>query len=254
MWRPGLPAAVLMAAAVTAAALVGTRVTDTWQDRGLIAPTVTPRPTVKAGAGRAGPRIEALDVRKVTGSADVALTFDDGPHATWTPRILDMLRAQRVKATFCLVGTQVRKNPALVVRIVREGHTLCNHSWNHDRALGSRPVAVIRADLVRTNVEIRKAVPGAMIRFFRQPYGTWTPAGVAVARELGMEPLGWDVDPKDWEKPAAKIIGQRVLARIKPGSIVLLHDGGGDRAQTLAACPALLIELRTRFRLVALRQ
>jgi peptidoglycan-N-acetylglucosamine deacetylase len=253
MRRPGVPAAVLVAGAVVATVLVGVRVVGTWQDRGVVSPAASTRPTAEPGAGRAGSRVEALGVLKVTGSAEIALTFDDGPHATWTPKILDLLRSQRVKATFCLIGAQVRKNPALVVRIVREGHALCNHSWNHDRALGTRPVAEIRADLLRTNAEIHRAVPGALIKFFRQPYGRWTPASVAVARQLGMEPLGWDVDPGDWEKPAAAVIRQRVVTGVRPGSIVLLHDGGGDRAQTLAACRALLIELRPRFRLGTLR-
>jgi peptidoglycan/xylan/chitin deacetylase (PgdA/CDA1 family) len=251
MRRPGVPAAALAVGALVATLLVGVRVVGTWQQRDVTA--TPPTGAQPAGFARAGPRTEALDVRKVTGSADVALSFDDGPHATWTPKILDLLRVGGVKATFCLVGTQVRKYPALVVRIVREGHVLCNHSWSHLRTLGSQPVADIRADLARTNAEIRKAAPGALIRFFRQPYGKWTAASVDVARSLGMEPLGWDVDPADWEKPAAAIIQQRVLAGVKPGSIVLLHDGGGDRTQTFTACQALLTELRTRFQLTPIR-
>ncbi|HEY3008327.1 MAG TPA: polysaccharide deacetylase family protein [Micromonosporaceae bacterium] len=254
MRRPGVPATALAVGALVAALLMGVRVAGTWQHRDIVAahpsPTVTARPGGPAGSGRAGSRQDALGVQRVTGSADIALTFDDGPSPTWTPKVLDLLRANRVKATFCLVGAQVHKYPALVARIVREGHVLCNHSWIHDVKLGGRPAAAIRADLVRTNAEIRKAVPGAKIAFFRQPGGRWTPAVVTIVRALGMIPLGWDVDPRDWEKPPARTIQQRVLTGVRPGSIVLLHDGGGDRTQTLAACRSLLTQLRGRFHFV----
>jgi peptidoglycan/xylan/chitin deacetylase (PgdA/CDA1 family) len=204
-------------------------------------PSYTPRLT-----------LAQMGVVRRTGSSAVALTFDDGPSPTWTPQLLDLLRAQHVRATFCLVGTEVHKYPALVARIVREGHTLCNHSWHHDLALGTRSVETIRADLTRTNAEIRRAAPGAPISYFRQPGGKWTPTVASVARSLGMTPLGWDVDPSDWAKPAASVIIQRVLNATRAGSIVLMHDGGGDRTNTLAACRTLLPQLIRRYRLAPL--
>jgi peptidoglycan/xylan/chitin deacetylase (PgdA/CDA1 family) len=254
MRRPGVPATALAVGALVVTLLIGLRVVGSWQHRDIVgvhkSPKITSRLGGPVGSGRAGSRQDALDVRRVTGSADVALTFDDGPSPAWTPKLLDLLRANRVKATFCLVGAQVHKYPALVARIVREGHVLCNHSWTHDVKLGTLPAAQIRADLIRTNTEIRTAVPGAKIPFFRQPGGRWTPAVVATVRALGMIPLGWDVDPRDWEKPPARTIEQRVLTGVRPGSIVLLHDGGGDRAQTVAACRDVLTQLRDRFRFV----
>ncbi|WP_238450607.1 polysaccharide deacetylase family protein, partial [Micromonospora sp. 4G55] len=109
-------------------------------------PTATPRPTAKPKPKlRPKPTTLPAGLRRATGVRAVALTFDDGPDPAWTPKILDQLRAARVKATFCLVGTEVRKHPELVVRIVREGHQLCNHSWRHDFDLGRRPVTEIRA-------------------------------------------------------------------------------------------------------------
>jgi peptidoglycan/xylan/chitin deacetylase (PgdA/CDA1 family) len=147
------------------------------------------------------PRTGPFGTTRVTGVRAVALTFDDGPHATWTPKVLDLLKAQGVKATFCLIGEQVREYRALVARIVREGHTLCNHSWDHDLRLGKKSGAQIRADLERTNREIRRAVPGAKIPYYRQPGGEWTPSVVRVAKDLGMKPLHWDVDPRDWARP-----------------------------------------------------
>jgi peptidoglycan-N-acetylglucosamine deacetylase len=213
-------------------------------------PAPTPSPSVtRKPRGKVGP----FGSRRMTGGKAVALTFDDGPHAIWTPQVLDRLRAARVKATFCVVGAQVRRNPELVRRIVREGHTLCNHSWRHELDLGTQPVEVIKANLLATNREIRRAVPGAKIPYFRQPGGKWTEAVVAVARELGMASLDWDVDPRDWETKDAQQIDTRVITHARPGSIILLHDGGGDRHGTLAACPGMIQTLKARYGIAKLR-
>lgn len=211
-------------------------------------PSVTASPSVKP-RGNAGP----FGSRRLTGRKTVALTFDDGPHAVWTPQVLDRLRAAGVKATFCVVGSQVRRNPELVRRIVREGHTLCNHSWRHELSLGTLPPAVIEANLLATNREIRRAVPGAKVPYFRQPGGKWTQAVVTAARELGMTSLDWDVDPRDWESTDAHQIGTRVISHARPGSIILLHDGGGDRHGTLAACPGMIQTLKARYGISLLR-
>jgi peptidoglycan/xylan/chitin deacetylase (PgdA/CDA1 family) len=183
----------------------------------------------------------------------VALTFDDGPDPRWTPQLLDQLRAAHVTATFCLIGRQARRYPELVVRIVREGHQLCNHSWRHDLNLGRRPVAEIRADLLRTDRAIHAAVPNAKVSWYRQPGGRWTPEVVAVARQLGMRSLHWSVDPQDWDKPTSQTITARVEHAVKPGSVVLMHDGGGDRRPTLAACRHLIPDLKRRYGISRLR-
>ena len=105
-----------------------------------------------------------------------------------------------------------------------------------------------------TNREIRRAVPGVKIKFFRHPGGKWTPGAINVARDLGMTSLDWDVDPRDWSKPGCRRDpATRVVTDVRPGSIVLLHDGGGDRAATLAACPAVVSELKRRYGIVLLR-
>jgi peptidoglycan/xylan/chitin deacetylase (PgdA/CDA1 family) len=194
-----------------------------------------------------------MGVKRVTGGSAVALTFDDGPHPVYTPKILSVLRANGVRAVFCLVGTEVRKYPHLVARIAREGHTLCNHSWHHEIELGSWPAAKIRDNLLRTNLEIIRAVPGAQVKYFRQPGGKWTPVGVRTARELGMASLGWTVDPRDWEKPPANVISSRVLHQAHPGAVVLMHDAGGDRTGTISACRTLIPALKHRYRLAPLR-
>ncbi|HTF11467.1 MAG TPA: polysaccharide deacetylase family protein [Asanoa sp.] len=206
-----------------------------------------PKPKPKPAGG--GP----FGSMKLTGRKQVALTFDDGPHPMWTPKVLDRLKAAHVKATFCVVGSQVKKYPDLVKRIVREGHTLCNHSWNHELDLGKRPVAEIKANLEATNRAIRRAVPNAKIRYFRQPGGEWTANVVKVSGSLGMLPLGWDVDPRDWEITDAKLIGSRVISHSRPGSIILMHDGGGDRKGTLVACPNVIKTLSSRYGITQLR-
>lgn len=212
--------------------------------------TPTPRPTRSTPSRprlRPLPKTLPAGLQRGTGVRQVALTFDDGPDPVWTPKVLDRLRAARVTATFCVVGRNVRRHPQLIERIVREGHQLCNHSWNHDLDLGRRPVAEIRADLVRTNKAIQAAAPGARVPFYRQPGGRWTAEVVATAKQLGMKSLHWTVDPQDWGKPPAATIAKRVHIAARPGAVVLLHDGGGDRRATLAACPALIGDLKRRY-------
>jgi peptidoglycan/xylan/chitin deacetylase (PgdA/CDA1 family) len=195
--------------------------------------------------------------RMVTGSRAVALTFDDGPDPAQTPKILKLLAAQHVHATFCLVGRNVRKHPGLVRRIVAGGHTLCDHTWNHSLTIGKKSPAKIRADLRRTNDAIRKAAPGAKIKYFRAPGGNFSPALVEVAKELGMTSIYWRVDPRDWDHPAgethaahrAKVI-RAVQRHTHAGSIVLSHDYA--QPDTMAAYRTLIPWLRHRFRLIAL--
>ncbi|MCW3812974.1 polysaccharide deacetylase family protein [Micromonospora sp. DR5-3] len=187
-----------------------------------------------------------------TGSSRVALTFDDGPDPQYTPQVLALLRQYRVKATFCVVGENAESNPDLVQAIVSEGHTLCNHSWNHDVSLGDRSPGTIRDDLLRTDAAIRAAAPNARVAYYRQPGGAWTSQVVSVAEELGMVPLHWAVDPVDWSMPGAAQIADTVLTQTAPGSIVLMHDAGGDRSGTVEALQYLLPELLRRFQLEAL--
>jgi peptidoglycan-N-acetylglucosamine deacetylase len=197
-------------------------------------------------------RVGPFGSRITTGVPDVALTFDDGPDPDWTPRVLEMLRKYTIKATFCMIGVNVEEFPGLVRDIAAEGHTLCNHSWQHDIALGTRSADHILADLSRTNAAIRRAVPGAKISYYRQPGGAWTPTIVAMAARLGMSSLHWQVDPLDWTKPGSYAISSRVISATRPGSIVLMHDGGGNRSGTTTALQAILPNLVARFHLEAL--
>ncbi|MCW3843901.1 polysaccharide deacetylase family protein [Micromonospora yasonensis] len=187
-----------------------------------------------------------------TGSAEVALTFNDGPDPTWTPLVLKALRQFHVKATFCLLGKNAQAHPELVRAIVADGHTLCNHSWDEDLGLGSRPRREVEDDLLRTSQAIRAAAPQAPITYFRAPGGNWTPQLVAIAEDLGLTSLHWTVDPQDWEEPAAAAIISTVSGGTAAGSIVLMHDGGGDRQNSVTALTTLLPDLLGRFQLEAL--
>nr|WP_325049913.1 polysaccharide deacetylase family protein [Micromonospora radicis] len=200
------------------------------------------------------PNFGPMGTRVSTGTGEVALTFDDGPNPDYTPQVLAILRQYHVTATFCVVGQNAQAYPWLIQQIVAEGHTLCNHSWDHDVALGSRSPDRIRDDLLRTNAAIRAAVPDAPIAWYRQPGGAWTYPVISVSRELGMTPLHWTLDPSDWRAPGATPIATAVVDGARPGSIVLLHDAGGDRQGTVNALYRILPELAGTFDLQALPQ
>jgi peptidoglycan-N-acetylglucosamine deacetylase len=195
-----------------------------------------------------GPLFDAHGaIGRVTGG--IALTFDDGPDPRWTPQVLDLLRKYHIHATFCLIGVQVPDHAALVRRIAAEGHALCDHTWTHDEKLRTRPAAVITGEITRTAAAIR-AAGGVAPRYFRAPAGNWSPALIATAGSLGLRPLGWSVDPRDWSKPGTGHILSVLHADARPGTVVLLHDGGGDRSETVAALRQVLPDLvaaHTRF-------
>ncbi|HEX6683153.1 MAG TPA: polysaccharide deacetylase family protein [Candidatus Limnocylindrales bacterium] len=194
---------------------------------------------------------------RVTGSEVVALTFDDGPDPVNTPKILDLLRQCGVKATFCLEGAKAAANPTVVRRIASDGHTFCNHTWRHIRQLGTYGPDLIRQDLSDTNNAIRAIVPDAQIGYFRAPGGAWTEDYLLVARELGMTPLHWHVDTRDWEsskwgkgQSMVDHIVSVVEAETHPGSVILSHDF--QKPDTTAAYRILLPWLKARFKLTAL--
>lgn len=196
------------------------------------------------------PRVSAT-LQTTTGTAGVSLTFDDGPDPRYTPRVLALLKKHNVKATFCLVGSRVRAYPALVRAIVRDGHTLCNHTMGHDQQLRSKSNTRIAADLAATNALIRRA-SGVTPKYFRAPGGNWSTRVRAVAADIGMRPLHWAVDPQDWRRPPAAKIVSTVRSTTRRGSVILLHDAGGDRSQTEAALKTLLPYLLEHYKLVAL--
>ncbi len=194
--------------------------------------TVTPLPEVPAVAA-----VQTVVTGSPAGSRIVALTFDDGPDPRWTPRVLDLLDRHGAVATFCVVGENADRHPDLMRRIVDGGHRLCHHTDDHDAALAGRSQAAIERDLVGLRDRI------APVAVFRAPEGRWSDAMVDAAAALDMQPLGWSVDSQDWRRPGVDEIVRRVQQEVHPGAVILLHDGGGDRQQTVDALERLLPSL-----------
>ncbi|WP_431038600.1 polysaccharide deacetylase family protein [Streptomyces sp. P6-2-1] len=173
----------------------------------------------------------------------LALTFDDGPDPRWTPEVLAVLAEHGVRATFFVCGREAAKHPALLRRITDAGHLIGNHTWDHRRLTGLGHAAV-EEQIARTSETVRRAT-GRDPAWFRAPYGEWDRAVYRLGARHGMEPLAWSVDTEDWSRPGTATLTRRVLAGARPGAVVLCHDGGGDRAQTVAALRHLLPRLRT---------
>lgn len=171
----------------------------------------------------------------------LSLTFDDGPEPVNTPKLLAVLEKHHVKAAF--LGDHVKQHPEIVRQIADAGHRLCNHTMHHDN-MGTWSAEAIRADLEETSAVIRRAVPNAKISYFRAPYGSWGQAP-QVAADLGMRPLGWATVVGDWEPPGTAELVRRLREGIRPGGVVLLHDGGGDRSQTVEAVDQIIPELKS---------
>jgi peptidoglycan/xylan/chitin deacetylase (PgdA/CDA1 family) len=172
----------------------------------------------------------------------VALTFDDGPSA-YTSAVLDVLAREQIHATFFLVGQEVGGRAALVRRMLAEGNIVGDHTWNHPDLSGGGAFAA--GQITSTANAIERAA-GFRPCLFRAPYGAVSGALIGLARGLGFTTVQWDVDPRDWSLPGSSAIASNVLGHVQNGSIVLMHDGGGSRAQTLAALPTVIHALKAR--------
>lgn len=173
-----------------------------------------------------------------------ALTFDDGPNAMHTERLLDFLLEADIRATFCVIGSSIRARGGteLLRRMVAEGHLLGNHTTSF-ADLGAWSEAAIEADLVENLGIIRTALgdPRAAVPFFRAPNGSWG-ASVAVAQRLGMRSLAVVNTIDDWTTQDVPTLIRNLRVAIKPGELVLAHDGGGDRSGTIDAVIAVVSE------------
>lgn len=169
----------------------------------------------------------------------VALTFDDGPHPQYTPRVLALLRAHGARATFCMIGEEAARHPDLVRDVVHAGMALCDHTMTHDAGLGDRdPVGLERG--LGASGRALATLAGVPVRYFRAPEGHWTTLLQRTAARRGLWSLGWSVDSLDWTLPGVDRIVRDVQRQMHPGAVVLFHDGGGHREQTLAALARLL--------------
>jgi len=200
--------------------------------------TAPKQPSAKATPGPArGPSITFSWIH-VDGPY-IAMTFDDGPSAKLTPKLLDLLAARHIKATFFVIGENVAENPEIVARAAKEGHEIGNHSWSHPN-LARMSDDGVRAQLQKTDDAIRTAI-GARPTLLRPPYGNlgarqkkW------INEEFGYKIILWDVDPNDWKRPGPMVVTNRIMKETRAGSIVLSHD---IHPGTIEAMPSTLDQL-----------
>ena len=185
------------------------------------------------------------------GEHEVAITFDDGPDPVWTPKVLKILKKEDVKAAFFLIGSQVEANPSLAKRILAEGHEIGNHTYYHTNLAESHDWQT-RTELNATQ-RVIEDVTGRSTTFFRPPYEADSRPNdyaelvpLAIAQDLGYLTILENIDPEDWARPGADVIYQRVKQQRHNGSIVLLHDAGGDRSETVEALPRIIEYLKDR--------
>jgi polysaccharide deacetylase family sporulation protein PdaB len=212
---------------------------------GIIAGFVFTLNAVLPGTGFYGPTFsEGKTSQKV-----VALTFDDGPYPPYTGQILDILKEEKVPATFFVVGRNAEKHPELVRRIVAEGHQLGNHTYNHVDLLKADRTTI--ADEVDRTNKVLQAITGAPAHVVRPPHGFRDSVVLDVMAERGLKVVEWSVMSRDWTNPGADTIASRTLDNVKSGAVILLHDGDGvvavaPRTQTVEATRKIIRELKAK--------
>ncbi len=182
------------------------------------------------------------------GSRKIALTYDDGPNDPHTLRLLEALARHGVQATFFLIGRHAEDLPDLVNEIAKAGHVIGNHTFSH-LLLIFKSTSEIRGELLRCQTVLDDAI-GNHSNLFRPPFGGRRPAVLRIARELGLEPVMWNVTGYDWNAPPADKIERKVAKQIRGGDVILLHDGGhkqmgADRSQTVIATDRLITRYKT---------
>jgi peptidoglycan-N-acetylglucosamine deacetylase len=219
-------------------------------------PTSKPRTAVRPGPPRdpgyakgpirsLQPTVHGLkDLTPPAPPTAIALTVDDGPHPAYTPQMLDLLAEFRVRATFSLIGEQVSEYPQLVKRIITSGHQVSDHTMTHPLDLPSLSSDRIKAEIGQTRDRIAQ-LTGVAPKFFRAPGGNWSTQVIDVATERGMICIDWAVDPRDWARPGTSSIENSLLGS-KAGDILLCHDGGGDRSETIQALRTVIPALQKR--------
>ncbi len=215
-----------------------------------VAPVTTAAPlnaTPAASAPRPAASAPSSSGRRAYNSVNVseryvALTFDDGPNPETTIKLLDMLKARGVKATFFVLGSRASQHPAILKRMIAEGHEVANHSWNHPQ-LPKISRAAADKQVADTNAAIERAT-GQRPRYIRPPYGAMTPALRShIEKTYDLTFIYWSVDPLDWKNRNANTVRERILSKVQPGSIILLHD---IHPTTVAAMPQLLDTMISR--------
>jgi peptidoglycan/xylan/chitin deacetylase (PgdA/CDA1 family) len=190
-----------------------------------------------------------------TTQREVAFTFDDGP---WydTPQFLQILERYHVPATFFEIGEQIStygQGGAIERRMLADGDMIGDHTWSHPDVAAGGPFA--RSQIGEAAAAIKQATHGFQPCLFRAPYGAVGPGLLTVTQSMGFKAIQWDIDPRDWARPGTGAIYDNVVGNAHPGAIILQHDGGGDRSETLAALPQEIQTLRKRgYRFVTITQ
>lgn len=191
------------------------------------------------------PAVAADDVPQLffgpTDDKVVALTFDDGPSRSYTPRVLRTLAFHDVEATFFMLGERVEKMPDIAKDVVLAGHEIGNHTWSHP-SMRSLWKSQIRDEVCQTN-EVIQSATGLRPRLFRPPFGRFAPSAVPLLGALGFDFVLWSADGGDWDVDDPQLIADRIVRDAKPGSIILLHD---SKALTVEALPLVIAGLRGR--------
>ena len=192
------------------------------------------------------------------GTRQLALTYDDGPNDPHTFRLLEVLAKHDAHATFFLIGRFVKQRPDIVREIVKAGHIVGNHTFTHP-LLTLKSAAEVRKELVDCRSALQDAI-GEHSNLFRPPFGGRRPAVLRVVRELGLQPVMWNVTGYDWTAPPAEVIEGKVSRQIRGGNVILLHDGGhrqmgADRSQTVLATEHLIARYKSEgYEFVTIQQ
>ena len=202
---------------------------------------------VLAAVGALYPRSQVFGYALWRGSRvapSVALTFDDGPSSRYTPEILDALAKEHAKATFFMVGRDVLANAEVARRVAREGHAIGDHTFTHPDLIVTTP-GRIHSEIERTQRAIARAT-GVTPALFRPPYGFRTPLVYRQLKRSDLRLVEWTVSSQDWRRLGPKRVARQVLRRVRHGSIVLFHDGRGNRSDTVASLPIVLKGMKRR--------
>jgi peptidoglycan/xylan/chitin deacetylase (PgdA/CDA1 family) len=202
----------------------------------------TPRPSPSHRSGHEGATTTDRPVYYIDdGPKTIALTIDDGPSPVYTPQILRLLAKYHVRASFSMIGISVDQYQAIARDVAAAGHVIMNHTWQHLDLPALRAAAAL-SQMDRATEAIHRAT-GRVPAYFRAPYGAWSSTVLQHCEKTGMTPVDWSVDPRDWARPGVSHIINNVLSNTRTGSIILEHDGGGDRSQTVAALSLVIPRL-----------
>ncbi|HEX3750333.1 MAG TPA: polysaccharide deacetylase family protein [Streptosporangiaceae bacterium] len=194
-------------------------------------------PTAHSTSGQPSQPMYYID----DGPKTIALTIDDGPSSIYTPQVLKLLQKYKITATFSMIGSQVAADPALAREVADAGHKVVNHTWTHAN-LPPLSASELSTQMQKAQDVIESAIRGKLT-MFRAPYGAWSTAVLERCQQMNLTPLDWSVDPEDWARPGVSKIVSNIMKNTKTGSIILEHDGGGNRSQTVAALGIVIPEL-----------